>query len=194
MVENDIHNLKISTMKKLLFIIVLFIGFNSNAQITKVSLQASGLTCSMCSNAINKSLKSLENVEKVMSNISTSTFEISFKNSSNVNFDELKKKVEDAGFFVSKLTADISFNNVKVQKDDHLQYAGMNLHFLNSGDQVLNGARQIQILDKGYVSSKVYKKNQGLTKMDCYKTGVTAACCATSGMVAGSRMYHVTLI
>lgn len=181
-------------MKKLLFIIVLFISFNSQAQITKVSLQASGLTCSMCSNAINKSLKTLDNVEKVMSNISTSTFEISFKDGSNVNFDELKKKVEDAGFFVAKLTADVSFSNIKVQKDDHLQYAGMNLHFLNGGDQVLNGARQIQILDKGYVSSKVYKKNQGLTKMDCYKTGVTAACCATSGMLAGSRMYHVTLI
>lgn len=181
-------------MKKLLFIIVLFLAINSQAQITKVSLQASGLTCSMCSNAINKSLKTLESVEKVMSNISTSTFEISFKNGAAVNFDELKKKVEDAGFFVSKLTADVSFNNVKAQKDDHLQYAGMNLHFLNSTDQVLNGSRQIQILDKGYVSSKVYKKNQGLTKMDCYKTGVTAACCASSGMVAGSRMYHITLL
>ncbi|MEX1202530.1 MAG: heavy-metal-associated domain-containing protein [Ferruginibacter sp.] len=181
-------------MKKLFFIIAVLMATNSQAQINRVSLQASGLTCSMCSNAINKSLKSLNNVEKVMSNISTSTFEISFKNSAAVNFDELKKKVEDAGFFVSKLTAVVSFNNVKLLKDEHLSFAGMNLHFLNGKEQVLDGIQQIQVLDKGYVSSKIYKKNSALTQMDCYKTGVAAACCASSGMVVGSRMYHVTLL
>jgi copper chaperone CopZ len=181
-------------MKKLLFIIVLFSAINSQAQISKVSLQASGLTCSMCSNAINKSLKSLTNVEKVVSNISTSTFDISFKDGGAVNFDELKKKVEDAGFFVSKLIADVSFKNVQLRKDEHLSYAGMNLHFLNSTNQLLNGSHQIQILDKGYVSSKVYKKNQSLTKMDCYKTGITASCCASAGIAVGSRMYHVNLL
>jgi copper chaperone CopZ len=181
-------------MKKLLFFIVLLWAINTNAQISKVSLQASGLTCSMCSNAINKSLKTINNVEKVVSNISMSTFDISFKDGDAVNFDELKKKVEDAGFFVSKLNADVLFKNVKLSKDEHLTYAGMNLHFLNGSEKVLNGTHQIALLDKGFVSSKVYKKNQSLTKMYCYKTGVASACCTSAGVVAGSRMYHVNLL
>jgi len=66
-------------------------------------MQASGLTCSMCSNAINKSVKSIDFVEKVMANIQTSTFEITFKPGSTIDFDLLKKKVEDAGFFCIKI-------------------------------------------------------------------------------------------
>jgi copper chaperone CopZ len=181
-------------MKKLLFSIVLLWAINTNAQISKVSLQASGLTCSMCSNAINKSLKTINNVEKVVSNISMSTFDISFKDDAAVNFDELKKKVEDAGFFVSKLNANVLFDNVKVLKDQHLAYAGMNLHFLNGTGKVLNGSHQIELLDKGYVNSKVYKKNQSLSTMDCYKTGIAGTCCTSAGVAAGSRMYHVNIL
>jgi copper chaperone CopZ len=180
-------------MKKLLIMIALLWAANTHAQISKVSLQASGLTCSMCSNAINKSLKSLGSVEKVMANIQTSTFDISFKPGVKINFDELKKKVEDAGFFVANMSAVVNFNNQSVQKDQHINYEGMTLHVLNASGQVLNGERTIRIMDKGYVAAKTFKKNQLYTKMDCYKTGVAAACCTKDGLAAGSRIYHVTI-
>jgi copper chaperone CopZ len=67
-------------MKRLFLIAILFsINFCANAQINKVSIQASGLTCSMCSNAINKALKSIDYVDHVIANIKNSTFEIYFK-------------------------------------------------------------------------------------------------------------------
>ena len=40
-------------MKKILLLAALAVSLVANAQVNKVSLQASGLTCSMCSNAIN---------------------------------------------------------------------------------------------------------------------------------------------
>ncbi len=171
---------------------ILFASF-AQAQVTKVNLQASGLTCSMCSNAINKSLKSLDFVEKVMSNISTSTFEITLKPGASFTFDDLKKKVEDAGFFVANMNADVNFSNIKVEKDQHINYAGMTFHFLNGKGQVLNGAKTIQVIDKGYVTSKAFKKNQSLTSMECYKTGVAGKCCAKEGLSSESRIYHVTI-
>ena len=180
-------------MKKLLIIIAVLFAASTQAQVSKVSLQASGLTCSMCSNAINKSLKSLSYVEKVMANIQTSTFDISFKPGAKVNFDELKKKVEDAGFFVANLSARVQFNNLQVQKDEHVNYEGMTMHFLNANGQVLNGEQTIQVVDKGYVAAKAFKKNQLGTKMDCYKTGVAGSCCTKEGLPAGSRIFHVTI-
>jgi len=180
-------------MKKLLIIIAVLFAASTQAQVSKVSLQASGLTCSMCSNAINKSLKSLSYVEKVMANIQTSTFDISFKPGAKVNFDELKKKVEDAGFFVANLSARVQFNNLQVQKDEHVNYEGMTMHFLNANGQVLNGEQTIQVVDKGYVAAKAFKKNQLITKMDCYKTGVAGSCCTKEGLPAGSRIFHVTI-
>ena len=53
-------------MKKILIAFALLFFIKTEAQVTKVSLQASGLTCSMCSNAINKALKSLDIVENVL--------------------------------------------------------------------------------------------------------------------------------
>ena len=180
-------------MKQLFVIVAVLFAMATQAQVTKVSLQASGLTCSMCSNAINKSLKSLDYVEKVMADIKTSTFNISFKPGTNVNFDQLKKKVEDAGFFVANLTASVNFDALTIEKDQHYSIAGMNLHFLNAKGQTLSGVQSIQVVDKGYVSAKAFKKNQLYTQMECYKTGVAGSCCSKAGLNAGSRIFHVTI-
>ena len=56
-------------MKNLLLAIALICSVHAVAQITTVNLQASGLTCSMCSNSINKALKSIDYVEDVKANI-----------------------------------------------------------------------------------------------------------------------------
>jgi copper chaperone CopZ len=180
-------------MKKLILIIAIFFSINGFSQVTKVSLQASGLTCSMCSNAINKSLRSVDYVDRVVANIKTSTFDIYFKPGAKVNFDQLKKKVEDAGFSTAKFVATVQFNDTKVENDEHVTNNGMVLHFLNVKDQKLTGEKEIQILDKGYVSAKQFKKSEVYTKMKCYKTGVAGKCCESYGLVPGTRIYHVTI-
>src|SRR5688572_4111248 len=139
-------------MKKLMItLFVAFLGWSAGAQVTVVSLQASGLTCSMCSNAINKSLKTVDFVEKVDANIKTSTFDILIKPGAKVEFDKLKKKVEDAGFFVAKLEATMKFNNVAVVNDGHVVVDGNTFHFIGTSNQTLNGAKTVRLLDKGFV-------------------------------------------
>ena len=128
-------------------------------QVSKVSMQASGLTCSMCSNAINKSLKTINFVDKVTANIQTSTFEITFKPGSKVDFDKLKTKVEDAGFFVSQFVASVDFNNTAIKADQPVTIGDKTFQFVNTKEGVLNGTKPVRILNKGFVSSKEFKKN-----------------------------------
>jgi copper chaperone CopZ len=170
-------------MKNIFFITAVLFSFAAKAQVTKLSLQASGLTCSMCSNAINKAIKSLDFVDKVDANIKNSTFDIVIKPSSNVDFDKVKKKVEDAGFFVASFTAIVQFDNVAIANDAHVNVGTNDFHFLNVKNQTLSGNKTIKILDKGFVSAKEYKKNSSLTKMPCYKTGEEN----------GKRIFHVTI-
>lgn len=170
-------------MKNIFLIIAVIFSFTATAQVTKVSLQASGLTCSMCSNAINKAIKSLDFVDKVDANIKNSTFDISFKQNAVIDFDKLKKKVEDAGFFVASFTANIQFDNVAIANDTHVNVGANDFHFLNVKDQTLSGNKTIKILDKGFIPAKEYKKNGSLTKMSCYKTGEEN----------GKRIFHVTI-
>jgi copper chaperone CopZ len=146
-------------MKKILFIIAITVSMITTAQVNNVSLQASGLTCSMCSNAINKALRTLDFVLDVDADIKTYTFKISFKPNSVIDFDKIRKKVVDAGFTVYAFIADIYFNNVQVRKDSPVMVQDKKLLFINAGDQVLNGNKQVKILDKGFVSPKEYKKN-----------------------------------
>lgn len=170
-------------MKKILLIAAVLFSVVTQAQVKQVTLQASGLTCSMCSNSIFKALQTLDFVDKVEPNIQTSSFNISFKPGANIEFDKLKAKVEDAGFFVSKFTVTMNFDKLAVENDSHVNVGKSIFHFLNIEQQVLKGEKTIRILDKGYVSLKEFKKNSGFTKKECYKTGEEA----------GVRIFHVTI-
>jgi copper chaperone CopZ len=180
-------------MRNILLIMSVLFSFSVQAQVSKVDLQASGLTCSMCSNAINKALKTLDFVDKVNANIENSTFEVTIKPGAVADFDKIKNKVEDAGFAVANLVATINFDNVAVKNDQHVNVGATTFHFLNTNNQTLNGEKKIRFLDKGYVSSREYKKNGSYTKMACYKTGVAGACCAKADLPEGKRIFHVTI-
>ena len=146
-------------MKNIFLLLAISISMVAKAQVTKVSLQASGLTCSMCSNAINKALKSLDFVDKVEADIKNYTFEILFKEASNVDFNKIRRKVEDAGFSVSGFVATIYFDNVHIRANQPVTIDNNALLFTESKDLSLNGVKQVKLLDKGFVSSKEYKKN-----------------------------------
>ena len=146
-------------MKSLFVILLVIFSLSGFSQISKVSIQASGLTCSMCSNAINKALKSLDFVEKVDANIKNSTFELTFKSGRYIDFNLLKKKVEDAGYSVANFAATVQFNNVQVKGGQPVSVGDYAFEIINAGDKVLNGLKELRFIDKGFLSGKEYKKN-----------------------------------
>ena len=181
-------------MKKLLLILVIALtAFSSNAQFTTANLQATGLTCAMCSNAINKALQKVPFVESVKADIKNSSFGIVFKKDAEVDIDALKDAVEDAGFSVGSLKLTGNFNEVKIAPDQHVKIGNENFHFLNVKSQVLNGEQTIAVVDKGFVTEKQFKKYSSATKMSCIQTGKAASCCVKDGIPAAARVYHVTI-
>jgi len=181
-------------MKKILLLLVaaiIYIGGFS--QFSKATLQASGLTCSMCSKAVKVALEKVPFVQEVKVNIKSQEYTILFKENNNADFDALKKAVEDAGFSVASLKVTGNFSDVNVQKDKHLQLDGKNFHFVNSVDKVLNGEQTFTIVDKDFLSAKDFKKYSAATKMECIKTGKAGSCCAKDGIHADERVYHVII-
>lgn len=90
-------------MKRILFGLLMVMGVAAQAQFSKVSLQASGLTCSMCSKAVKNALEKVPFVEKVMVDIKNQQYNLSFKEGAVLDFDALSKAVEDAGFSVASM-------------------------------------------------------------------------------------------
>lgn len=154
----------------------------AKAQFTKADLQVSGLTCSMCSNATEKSLRKLTFISDIKADLNRNLFVITFKKNAAVNLDEISKQVQAAGFSVNSLKATFDFNNVKVADNYHFNYNGSTYHFLHVGDRTLNGPVTVTVLDKNFVPSSVYKKYTA-QPIDCYR----------SGTMGGTRVYHVTI-
>ena len=162
-------------MKKIFLLVAITFSIVATAQVSKVSLQASGLTCSMCSNAINKALKTLDFVDKVDADIKNYTFEISFNNDKPVDFDKIKKKVEDAGFSVSAFVATIYFDSVQIKDNEPVRVDNHNLLFVNGKNQLLSGPNNVKVLDQGFVASGKSKSND------------------FSAESGNARLYHVSL-
>ena len=181
-------------MKKLIVTVVIMMLFgNLHAQFSKARLQATGLTCAMCSNAINKALQKVAFVESVKADIKNSAFNIVFKQNAEMDVDALKNAVEDAGFSIGSLTITGVFHDIKIANDQHVQIGKEEFHFLNISDQTLNGEKTLTVVDKNFVTDKEFKKISSSTKKTCLQTGKTASCCAKDNVAPDTRIYHVTI-
>lgn len=181
-------------MRTIIFVIVMMTGIvtSSFAQVKSALLTASGLTCSMCSKSIFKSLEKVSFVESIDVDLNTSVFKIKFKDGANVDPDVLKDAVTGAGFAVATLQLVADFPETQLSKDAHLQLAGATYHIVNAGDQRIQGERTVTIVDKNFVTASEYKKYKKQEQMKCYETGKAGSSCGAH-IAAGTRIYHLSL-
>lgn len=128
-------------------LVVMFFSTIVSAQISKAEIRATGLTCSMCSNAINKQLQSLPEAANVETDLNTNTFTVTLKDGNKLTPAIFKEKVEKAGFFIGSLVLTVPAETVN--KSPYI--------VLNDNAKKSNQV-QIQVLDKGYVVEKEFKK------------------------------------
>ncbi len=161
-------------MKSLKLFIILFVLATgvANAQFTKAELQVSGLTCALCSRATEKSLRTLPFITDIKPDLEHNVFILTFKTGSAVNFDQISKKVQDAGFFVNSLKATFNFANTKVDQN-HFTYGGDTYQVVSGTTKSLTGDAPVTIVDKGFAPGSVSKKYLGRTAGSLPASGKT---------------------
>jgi len=159
----------------------------SAQQISTVDLQVTGLTCSMCSNATQKSLETLGFVSSVKPDLNKNIFVLTFKKGADISLDMVRKKVQDAGFSVGGLVANFDFNQVKVDEKGQAVIGNSVYRFTNAKNKTLNGPAKVSVIDKDFVSGSAFKKQAPSIDSDAYASGM--------GTVNGkkTRIYHVTI-
>jgi len=173
---------------KIFSIIMLFFAVNVSAQkISSADLQVTGLTCSMCSNATQKSLETLNFINSIKPDLNKNIFVLTFKQDTKVNLDLVRKKVQDAGFSVGGLTASFNFNDVKIDDKGQAIIDGNVYRFVNAKSKTLNGTVKASIVDKDFISGSAFKKQATNANSDAYASG--------TGVVNGkkTRIYHLIL-
>ncbi|RYY98407.1 MAG: copper chaperone [Chitinophagaceae bacterium] len=179
---------------RILMLLIAFVwaGLPARAQVQKATLQASGLTCSMCSKAVKTALEGVSFVERVQVDIKNQQYNLTFKEGAVPDFDALSAAVDNAGFSVAALRVTVQLPATAIlRKDEHLQVGGQTFHVLSAGSPQVNGPLTFSLVDKAFVSAREFKKYSALSKMACVKTGRMASCC-TRG-TAEARIYHVII-
>lgn len=176
------------TIRYFIILSVLFISGSAFAQqISKAELQVNGLTCSMCSRATETSLKSLGFIENVTPDLNRNVFVITFKPDQKVNLDQIRDKVQDAGFSIGDLSATINFKNTSLDASGLAQLDGTVYQFLNARSKTLDGPVTARVMDKDFISSSAFKKKAAELKSDSYQHG--------KGIVQGreTRIFHLSI-
>lgn len=154
-------------MKKIFSILIIALfAIVAKAQITKGTLQASGLTCSMCNLSIMKSLQKLPFIDSIVPNIEAASYELTFKEGANVNFQGIKNAVEKAGFSVAQISFTIKPSGVEFISNNSFKSNGFTYNIIGNNQQ-FNGAKGLvnfYITDKGFLSEKKYKKFKNSNK------------------------------
>lgn len=140
------------------------------AQFTTVQLQVSGLTCSMCSKATEKSLRTLSFISDIKTDLNNSLYIITFKKDVPVSLQAISKKVQGAGFSVNNLKATFNFDGVKLT-NNQFNYAGETYQLVKAPEKALSGPVVFTVVDKCFVSASAYKKYAGQYP-DINKAGV----------------------
>jgi len=130
----------------------------AKAQFTSASLEASGVTCSLCSKAIQKALEKVTFVEQVTVDVKTQVYNVIFKQNSTLNFDDMQKAVQDAGFSVASLRVTGKFSDLRLTKNQDIRIGDQTFHFLNGNGQILNGEKTFTLVDKNFLTPKAFKK------------------------------------
>lgn len=159
---------------KLFIILLITATTGAKAQFTTAELQVSGLTCSMCSKATEKSLRTLPFIGEIRADLNRNLFVISFKKDVPVNLEQISKKVQNAGFFVNNLKATFNFDRIKVSNST-FNYGGDTYRLVNAADKTLAGPVLITVVDKGFAPASVYKKYN------------------TADKAPAGRVYHISI-
>ncbi|MES2240415.1 MAG: heavy metal-associated domain-containing protein [Bacteroidota bacterium] len=149
--------MKIDSFKKQLIVFVmLFSIMNSYSQITKAEIIATGLTCSMCSNAINKQLKTLPEVEKVLIDLNSNTFMVFLKKNTAITPTTLRKNIEKSGFFVGSMVLTMEVDNIQKNTSGFKNASGT--YILVDSKDPANESIRLKVLNSGFVTKKEYKQ------------------------------------
>jgi copper chaperone CopZ len=141
-----------------IFIALLAISISAaQAQFIKAEVQVSGLTCSMCSKATEKSLRTLPFISDIKPDLNRNLFVITFKANAPVNLEQMSKKVQSAGFSINLLKATLDFDKLKLS-NSRFTYAGNTFHVLNDNGKELNGQQPVTVVSKGFAPAATVKK------------------------------------
>lgn len=124
-----------------------------HAQILNAKVGVNGLTCSQCSRSVEMQLRKLPFVKDVSMNLEQTEGTLQFKTGTRIDFSKIAKAVNDAGFSVRFLNANIDMDKVALAGNG-FKIGDDYFHFTQDTNMRLQGTKAFRFLGKTYSSQK----------------------------------------
>ena len=137
---------------RIFFSLVVLLGiFNAQAGIRFVKVGINGLTCSMCSRTVEKSMLRLSFVERVEMSLEATEAVIFIKPQASVSMKEIARSVKDAGFSVRSVEADLDFSDLRLADDGTFFCQGQQYSWLGKRTLHADGKVKLKLIDTGFI-------------------------------------------
>jgi copper chaperone CopZ len=148
-------------IKVVSMLLCFFFSLNVSAQFKSATVGIDGLTCSMCSFGVQKSIEKLKFIQKVKVDLNSNLAYIEFKDGAMVDMNEVIKSIYDAGFSVRNLTALFSFNESTTPTSPFFQFEHYTYIVLEQRTgKIQTNTVEVQFVDKKFSDTKEYKKHK----------------------------------
>lgn len=144
-----------------LFIFCLISSNVSAQQVEQVTVGVNGLHCSACSFTVEKALMKVNFVSVVMMDLNEREARIILDEDKEIDYHKLAKAVTDAGYSVRNVK--ITLNEKVEEPTSCLSIASSQFCLLDAS----NGGHTLQLIDKGFIPKKEYKKIQATQNASC---------------------------
>jgi len=173
------------------FIFILFFLFSSVfsfSQSFSSLITVNGLTCAMCSFSTQKSLEKLDFIKEITPDLESTSFKLVFDDSKFIDFDMIKEKVEDAGFFVGNIKVNFD-KNLSPDNNEHTVYNNNLFHFIMN-DNIHSST--YNLIDKNFISDNDFESFSQFTSHACYLTGAhNESCCSNHENLKSKKVFHL---
>ncbi len=143
--------------KLLLLTFLIFCSFSSIAQFKTAKIGIDGLTCSMCSNSVEKLLLQLDFVESVKMDLNTNEAILFFHQKYKTDFKKVSQKIYDSGFSVREISTSLNFDTISLNGNS-FQVNGDKFYILSEEQTNISGERSFRFLDKNLINKKEYSR------------------------------------
>lgn len=133
------------------FAFLLITSFRATAGLTWIDVGVNGLTCSLCSRSVEKSILQLPFIDRVEMNLEDTEGRLYLKSDATVDFKQIARAVEKAGFSVRFMTATFSFDDMVISENGSFYFQDNLFQWIGYQSALVKGAIELKLLDEDYL-------------------------------------------
>lgn len=117
-----------------------------------------GLTCSMCSRSVEKSIQQLDFIESVEMDLNTNQATVVFKDDLPIKLESISKKIEDAGFSLREFQVWVQLPQMSLENYAVHRIGNYALQFVNVEKKEVEGKMLLKLVGNEFMCRKKWKE------------------------------------